>query len=71
MSAVFCLNPAFRAERSHGRNHLAEFWMLEGEEAFLEGEEGLNTLTERVEALVKQTIKQVEYLTGHSDPCPN
>ena len=50
MSKVFTLSPAFRAENSQTRRHLAEFSMLEAEEYFLDS---LDDLMDRVELLVK------------------
>lgn len=59
LAAVYTFNPAFRADGSLGRRHLAEFWMLEAEEAFMAGEQGLECLQERIEALVQGTLRYV------------
>ncbi|MDE5285037.1 MAG: asparagine--tRNA ligase, partial [Candidatus Blochmannia sp. A2] len=36
LSKVYTFGPTFRAENSNTSRHLAEFWMLEVESAFLE-----------------------------------
>jgi asparaginyl-tRNA synthetase len=36
LGKVYCFGPTFRAEKSKTRRHLAEFWMVEPEVAFLE-----------------------------------
>lgn len=36
LGRVYTFGPIFRAEQSHSSKHLAEFWMLEGEIAFIE-----------------------------------
>ena len=48
---VYCFGPTFRAEKSKTRRHLAEFWMVEPEVAFLTLEEDMN-LAERFLAYV-------------------
>lgn len=59
LSKVYNFNPAFRAENSQTRRHLAEFWMVEAEEAFLSGPEGLQKLMNRIEDLLKTSLQCV------------
>lgn len=49
---VFTFGPTFRAEKSHTNKHLAEFWMIEPEIAFID----LNKLTVVMEQMVKHSI---------------
>ncbi|XP_045128451.1 probable asparagine--tRNA ligase, mitochondrial isoform X2 [Portunus trituberculatus] len=59
LSKVYTFNPAFRADNSQTRHHLAEFWMVEVEEAFVGGAEGLEGLADRVEGVVKACVEEV------------
>jgi len=52
---VYCFGPTFRAEKSKTRRHLAEFWMVEPEVAFVE----LEDLLELAEALVCFVVAEV------------
>lgn len=58
LGKVYNFNPAFRGEKS-SRFHLHEFWMVEMEEAFLEGREGYVALIDRLEAFVKFFLDDV------------
>jgi asparaginyl-tRNA synthetase len=52
---VYCFGPTFRAEKSKTRRHLAEFWMVEPEAAFMNLEE----LMEMEERFVSYIVQQV------------
>lgn len=52
---VYTFGPTFRAEKSHTNRHLAEFWMIEPEMAFVD----LKGMQDIVEDLVKHVIKAV------------
>ncbi|MCS7241484.1 MAG: asparagine--tRNA ligase [Candidatus Caldatribacterium sp.] len=52
---VYCLAPAFRAEKSKTRRHLTEFWMVEPEAAFFTFEDNLR-LQERLVSFIVQKV---------------
>ena len=56
ISRVYTFNPAFRAERGRTRRHLAEFWMIEAEMAFVDD---LETIIKTMESLIKFTASRV------------
>ncbi|OBZ82041.1 Asparagine--tRNA ligase, partial [Choanephora cucurbitarum] len=56
VSRVYTFGPVFRAEESLTSRHLAEFWMLEAEMAFIDS---LAPLLEFTEASVQQTTQHV------------
>ncbi len=55
LSKVYTFGPTFRAERSHTRRHLAEFWMIEPELAFAD----LDDDVALAEAFLKYLFKAV------------
>ncbi|MBC7545173.1 MAG: asparagine--tRNA ligase [Candidatus Sericytochromatia bacterium] len=57
LGKVYCLGPAFRAEKSKTRRHLTEFWMIEPEIAFLTFEENLQLQEGMVTHIVEQVLK--------------
>lgn len=52
---VYCFGPTFRAEKSKTRRHLAEFWMVEPEAAFMNLEE-LMEMEEQFVSYIVQTV---------------
>lgn len=53
LSKVYCFGPTFRAENSKSRLHLAEFYMIEAEIAFVNDLEDVCPVVER---LIKEVI---------------
>ena len=54
-SRIYTFGPTFRAERSHTNRHLAEFWMVEPEIAFMD----VKQLMSLIEAFIRTVIKDV------------
>ncbi|EIW84091.1 asparaginyl-tRNA synthetase [Coniophora puteana RWD-64-598 SS2] len=71
LSRVYTLSPAFRAERSQTSRHLAEFWMLEAEWAFIHSVDDLCSLVENsVKATLRSFLEQeddISALWGNND----
>lgn len=57
LGKVYCLGPAFRAEKSKTRKHLTEFWMIEPEVAFLTFEENLAMQEEYVSYVIHRVLE--------------
>lgn len=57
LGKVYCLGPAFRAERSKTRKHLTEFWMLEPEMAYATLDDVLDLSEGILAAIVGRVLK--------------
>ncbi|CAH8842968.1 unnamed protein product [Trichobilharzia szidati] len=55
LSKVYTLNPTFRAENSHTRHHLAEFYMLEAESIHLDN---IDSLCSEIEKILKMILNE-------------
>ncbi|MBF9298105.1 asparagine--tRNA ligase [Mammaliicoccus sciuri] len=53
---VFSFGPTFRAEKSKTRRHLIEFWMIEGEMAFMKHVQSLEVQENYVHHIVKAVL---------------
>jgi asparaginyl-tRNA synthetase len=53
---VYCFGPTFRAEKSKTRRHLAEFWMVEPEVAFLDLNGDMDLMEDFVVSVVARVI---------------
>ncbi|MCL2778513.1 MAG: asparagine--tRNA ligase [Polyangiaceae bacterium] len=63
LGKVYCFGPTFRAEKSKTRRHLAEFWMVEPEVAFLDLEGDMNLAEDFLSYVVARVLetRQTEF----------
>jgi asparaginyl-tRNA synthetase len=57
LGKVYCFGPTFRAEKSKTRRHLAEFWMVEPEVAFMDLEGDMKLAEDFLEYVVGRTLE--------------
>lgn len=66
LGKVYCFGPTFRAEKSKTRRHLAEFWMVEPEVAFMDLDGNIALAEDFVEHIVQTVLDRrhadLEYL---------
>jgi asparaginyl-tRNA synthetase len=55
--SVYCFGPTFRAEKSKTRRHLAEFWMVEPEVAFLDLEGDMRLAEDFIAFVVTRVLE--------------
>ena len=71
MGAIYTFGPTFRAENSNTPRHLAEFWMIEPEVAFLEIEENMDLAEDFIKHCVRWALERcaddIAFLAGHYD----
>jgi len=57
---VYCLSPAFRAEKSSTRRHLMEFWMCEAEMAFCDLNQNMSLIEEFIVSIIQYVLKNAK-----------
>lgn len=71
MGAIYTFGPTFRAENSNTPRHLAEFWMIEPEVAFLEIEENMDLAEDFIKHCVRWALEHcaddIAFLAEHYD----
>lgn len=55
---AYCFGPTFRAEKSKTRRHLAEFWMVEPEVAFMDLDGDMDLAEDLLAFLVQRVLEQ-------------
>lgn len=71
MGAIYTFGPTFRAENSNTPRHLAEFWMIEPEVAFLEIQENMDLAEDFIKYCVSWALEHclddIKFLSEHYD----
>ncbi len=71
LGAIYTFGPTFRAENSNTPRHLAEFWMIEPEVAFLEIEENMELAEDFIKYCVQWALDHcmddIQFLAEHFD----
>jgi asparagine--tRNA ligase len=71
MGAIYTFGPTFRAENSNTPRHLAEFWMIEPEVAFLEIEENMDLAEDFIKHCARWALERcaddIAFLAEHYD----
>jgi len=57
LGKVYCFGPTFRAEKSKTRRHLAEFWMVEPEVAWLDSEGNMGLQQDFITFIVTRVLE--------------
>ncbi|OIP81037.1 asparagine--tRNA ligase [Candidatus Peregrinibacteria bacterium CG22_combo_CG10-13_8_21_14_all_44_10] len=69
---AFDFGPVFRAEKSKTRKHLAEFWMMDAEAAYVEHEESMRIQENMVVFIIQRCLerckKELEVLERDTEP---
>lgn len=72
LGKIYVFGPTFRAEKSKTRRHLAEFWMVEPEVAFMDIYGNMDLAEDFVEYVVQRTIRnrraELEILERNLEP---
>lgn len=71
LGGIYTFGPTFRAENSNTPRHLAEFWMIEPEVAFIEIEENMDLAEEFIKYCIQwaldHCLDDIKFLAEHFD----
>ena len=71
LGAIYTFGPTFRAENSNTPRHLAEFWMIEPEVAFIDIDENMDLAEDFLKYCIRYALdncrSDIEFLSEHYD----